>query len=271
MNDGPSSAVELRAELVVQVILRLQAIGLVGPSTSRQDDCTRLQSLRGLVVRHDYTSDFEGACLVLQQAGVVAPSSCDGTLLADSSAWATFFVLKFDLPSLRDHLRGLSEVELPTLADTITAFLALTTCYGNDDRLSTSRKAHFPPAHLECAVALLIRNGFAETSGEGIVWTDLIGPMMQASHLWDEQNVCAHDRTQANLHNAWSTMPGRFRSTFFKAGEVDVVGLGFAIESYWYDGRWQKYPRNRNTKRKLPEPDAMFLARALEARSKGRL
>lgn len=223
----------LYAELVIQIAVFMA-------ESSKGSDCEQGDHacIKGRVVDSFFNSDYENACGLLTDLGVMIPLRPDGTPHESKRASVNDYRIEFSAAEIQDWLMQNLPDTAPSLSAIIRSFLALMTGYGTHN-LSTRRDKPVLPGNFKHAFELFAQCGYVERVGDAVEWTARIAPEMRAIHAWTDDDLSREELYDAEIKQMWRTMPPRFREVFFSGGPVDVISLSAAISQCWYDGRWQ--------------------------------
>ncbi len=229
---------ELYDELVVQIAVRYPKNSFDGEVWEDNQGRESRSDFKNYIIGHGFMSDFEAACSVLMDAGVAVPINHDGSPKQGEHPWSAYFRILFDVDELRAHLADSLPTSAPPLGEVIKVFLGLTTDYG--DCPIPTRRAVFPvPEGFERIFALLADCGYVERTGYHVKWTDNIQPQMRALYHWDEEGQSEVERYEAEVEEAWRTMPWLIQKLFFPAIGPDVLVLEVVVKRFWDGQRWQ--------------------------------
>ncbi len=250
----------LYAELAVQIAIRMGDVVFDRRPPQYAARADRFD-IKGRVIEHGSMSDFEAGCRVLQSLKAARPLDWDETPLEDDTAWAHWFRVEFDVPGLREHLRGALPNSAPTLSEVIETFLGLTTDYVC--RVSVFRDAFAVPPDFERAFDLFERCGYVERVDGMVTWTDKIAPQMQARYHWDEHAEVRETMAESEIAAMSMTLPPDILEKVSAGRAVDVDVLSLMIAKHWYYGRWHQTPLDEADERITLRGGAIGRAQAL--------
>lgn len=256
----------LQAELIISIALRATEFLLAADFDANRQPRQSPDMIKSLVIDHQFTSDFEGACWVLLQAGAVRAVNRN---LAPVK-WGPCFQFLFDVPELRKHLTQVLPIDTLSIGKTLEAFLAIASDFGSSQPITTRRIAFRVPTGYERLFELLAICGYAERHDDWLKWTDKIAPMMQKAFAWDKRNRSLTDLFQAEIDSMWRSMPAGVRNEFFAGDEPNLIELAFVIEKSWRKGKWQNADApNIQPSSALSFPDCVIRAEALQDKYRG--
>jgi hypothetical protein len=123
-------------------------------------------------------SAFEGACWMLAQLGL---ATAEDKLAIDADRVAGF---------VTERSRA-GQINLPPIDDVFAAWIWCPTHFGH---ASAWRVPFVPHDDIRPVMDALAAVGYAKILGNAFIWTDRIGPAMQMSGLWDENNLSRQER-----------------------------------------------------------------------------
>lgn len=129
------------------------------------------------------------------------------------------------------------EIALPPIDDVLTAWILL--C-GSQLGLASLRRLPFTPHDdIKPVMDALAALGYATPLGNGFIWTDRIGPAMQMSGLWDENNLSREELEERDvdldMRKALASIPDDVRHAALQDNRTAVVK---ALAARWVDGVW---------------------------------
>ena len=81
--------------------------------------------------------------------------------------------------------------------------------------------------------------GYAKPLGNAFLWTDRIGPAMQVSGLWDENNLSRQELEERDvdrdMRKALASIPDDVRHVALSG---DLIAVVKALSARWVDGAW---------------------------------
>lgn len=190
---------QLVAELSVGLARRLNSI-----LSSKNDG--KWMTQEGYV-HHLYTSDFENGCNVLWRLDVArAACGCEedrkelsfGTVV-EEKIWPPYFRF-YSEAAIRKRLAAEIPSTAPPLDEILPAYLSVACDYGpSGSSLSSRREPFIPQREYLNEINLLAHCGYMGHLGEGVLWTDQIGPAMQSAYLWERDNQSSETVAEAKL------------------------------------------------------------------------
>lgn len=168
-------------------------------------------------------SAFEGACVMLARLGL---ATADDKLTIDADRVARF---------VTDRSRA-GQISLPPIDDVFAAWIWCATYFGY---ASAWRVPFVPQADIKPVMDALAAVGHARPLGNAFLWTDRIGPAMQMSGLWDENNLSYEELEQRDvdqdMRKALASIPEDVRLAALNDNAIVVVK---ALAARWVDGVW---------------------------------
>jgi hypothetical protein len=169
-------------------------------------------------------SVFESACRVLRELGL---ATLEDKLVIDADRVAQF---------ISGQSRA-GHIKLPPIEDVFGAWIWL---YGSQwDHASTRRLPFVPHDDIRPVMDALAALGYAKPLGNAFIWTDRIGPAMQASGLWDENNLSREELEEREIdlemRAALASIPDDVRHAALRDDQIAVVK---ALAARWVDGAW---------------------------------
>jgi hypothetical protein len=219
---------------------------------------------KGAGIQHDFMSAFEAACDVLLRLDIAYPLDKTFQPMADPSGGYAYGQIAWDVPEIRERLRGELPANAPKLPQVLLAFLQVATEF---DGLLTPRGPFVPPRGFEAAFKPLLRCGYAEPVGQGVRWTDRVAPQMRALYAWSNEGEAKEDLDQVELDKMWRTLPIKVREVFFSGGPVNVMLLAMVIDTFWVEDEWRYIDHLARAKKAgFRHPDSLARARGLVER-----
>jgi len=177
---------------------------------------------------HGGLSVFEGACLVLWKLGL---ATLEDKLLIDGDQVAEF---------ISDRSQA-GHAELPPIDDVLSAWLSLFASQW--DHASAKRLPFVPHDGIRPVMSALAELGYAEPLRDAFIWTDRIGPAMQMSGLWDENNLSREELDERDvdleMRAAYASIPEDVRQSALRD---DRIAVASALAERWVDGAWSSDP-----------------------------
>jgi len=169
-------------------------------------------------------SVFEGACRMLRELGL---ATYEDKLVIDADRVAQF---------ITDRSRA-GQITLPPIDDVFGAWIWL---FANQwDHASARRLPFVPHEDIRPVMDALATSGYAKPLGNAFIWTDRIGPAMQMSGLWDENNLSREELEEREIdlemREALASIPEDVRHAALGDNQIAVVR---ALAARWVDGAW---------------------------------
>jgi len=168
-------------------------------------------------------SAFEGACLMLEALGLATP---EHKLAVDADRAARF---------VTDRSRC-GQFKLPPIDDVFATWIWCVTFFGH---VAERRVPFVPHDDLRPAMDALAALDYARPRGNAFMWTDRIGPAMQMSGLWDENNLSRQELDERDvdldMRKALASIPEDVRLAALNDNQIVVVK---ALAARWVDGAW---------------------------------
>jgi hypothetical protein len=168
-------------------------------------------------------SAFEGACLMVAQLGL---ATAGHTLAIDADRVAQFVM---------DRSRA-SQINLPPIDDVFAAWIWCPIHFGH---ASAWRVPFVPHDDIKPVMDALAAVGYAKPLGNTFIWTDRIGPAMQMSGLWNENNLSYQELEERDvdldMRKALASIPEDVR---LAALNDHVIAVVKALAARWVDGVW---------------------------------
>jgi hypothetical protein len=128
------------------------------------------------------------------------------------------------------------QITLPPIDDVFAAWIWCAIDLGH---ASAWRVAFVPHDDIRPVMEALAALGYAKALGNALIWTDRIGPAMQMSGLWDENNLSRQELGERDvdldMRTALASIPEDIRHAALRADEIAVVK---ALAARWVDGVW---------------------------------
>jgi hypothetical protein len=125
---------------------------------------------------------------------------------------------------------------LPPIDDVIAAWVS---CADHKGHASLKRLPFIPHDDIRRVMDALAALGYAKPLGNAFIWTDKIGPAMQMSGLWDENNLSREELEERDvdleMRAALASIPEDVRHLALSGDETAVVK---AMAARWVDGVW---------------------------------
>ena len=169
-------------------------------------------------------SAFEGALSMLRKLGL---ATHEDKLAIDGNRVAQF---------VTDRSRA-GQVTLPPIDDVLEAWISVFGCQLG--HASSKRLPFVPPDDIRSVMDALAASGYAKPLGNAFIWTDRIGPAMQMSGLWDENNLSREELEERDvdldMRAALAAIPDDVRDAALTDNQIYVVR---ALAARWVDGAW---------------------------------
>ena len=168
-------------------------------------------------------SVFEGACGMLRKLGL---ATYEDKLAIDADRVAQF---------VTDRSRA-GQITLPPIDDVLEAWISCANQFGH---ASLRRLPFIPHDDIRPVMDALAALGYAKPLDNAFIWTDRIGPAMQMSGLWDENNLSRQEIEERDIdlemREALATIPEDVRHAALGDNQIAV---GRALAARWIDGAW---------------------------------
>jgi hypothetical protein len=168
-------------------------------------------------------SAFEAACLMIARLGL---ATAQDRLAIDADRVAQF---------VTDRSRA-GQIKLPPIDDVFSAWICCANHFGH---ASARRVPFVPHDDLRPVMDALAASGYARPLSNAFIWTDRIGPAMQMSGLWDENNLSYQELevrdVDLDMRKALASIAGDVRQA---ALFDNVIGVVKALAARWVDGVW---------------------------------
>jgi hypothetical protein len=169
-------------------------------------------------------SVYEGALTVLQKLGL---ATHEDKLAIDGDRVAQFVTER--------SLAG--QVVLPPIDDVLEAWISV--FGGQLGHASLKRLPFIPHDDIRSVMDALAALGYAKPLGNAFIWTDKIGPAMQMSGDWNENNLSREEleerEVDLEMRAALATIPEDVRHAALTDNYTAVVK---ALAARWVDGVW---------------------------------
>jgi hypothetical protein len=168
-------------------------------------------------------SAFEAACFMLAKLGLATD---EHKLAIDADRVAQF---------VTDRSRA-GQITLPPIDDVFAAWIWCATHFGH---ASASRVPFVLHDDIRPVMDALAALGYAKPLGNAFIWTDRIGPAMQMTGLWDDNNLSRQELEERDvdldMRKALASIPEDVRHAALRGNEIAVVK---ALAARWVDGVW---------------------------------
>jgi hypothetical protein len=168
-------------------------------------------------------SAFEGACLMIAGLGL---ATREYKLAIDADRVAEF---------VTNRSRA-GQIRLPPIDDVFAAWILCADHFGH---ASAWRIPFVPHDDLRPVMDALAASGYAMPLGHAFIWTDSIGPAMQVSGLWDENNLSRQELWERDvdldMRKALATIPEDVRQAALSDNVIAVIK---ALAARWVDNEW---------------------------------
>jgi len=179
-------------------------------------------------------SAFENACDMVAKLGLATDGH--GAVIHH---WSTEMKLAIDADEVAQFVTDRSragQIMLPPIDDVIAAWIL---CATHWDHWSAKRLPFTPHSDIKPVMDALAALGYAKPLGNAFIWTDRIGPAMQVSGLWDENNLSRQEIEERGIdlemREALASIPEDVRHSALKGDTIAVVK---ALTVRWVDGVW---------------------------------
>jgi hypothetical protein len=179
-------------------------------------------------------SVFENAGEILAKLGLATDKH--GTAIHH---WFTEMKLAIDADRVAQFATDRSragQIALPPIDDVFSAWIWCATHFG---RASTWRVPFVPHDDIRPVMDALAALGYAKPLGNAFLWTDRIGPAMQMSGLWDENNLSRQELEERDvdrdMRKALASIPDDVRHVALSG---DLIAVVKALSARWVDGAW---------------------------------
>jgi hypothetical protein len=199
------------------------AASLVRATTDGRESSAELVRAGAKLDDRGSQSAFEGACLMVARLGL---ATADDKLAVDADRIVQF---------VADRSRT-GQIKMPPVDDVFAAWIWCATYFGH---ASEWRVPFVPHDDLRPVMDALAAVGYARPLGNAVLWTDSVGPAMQMSGLWDENNLSYQELEQRDvdqdMRKALASMPADVRLAALNDHAIEVVK---ALAARWVDGVW---------------------------------
>ena len=183
---------------------------------------------------HGSQAALEDACGMVAKLGLAT----DG-LGKPILHWSTRMKLAIDADRVAqfvtDRSRG-GQIKLPPIDDVFAAWIWCATHFGH---ASAWRVPFVPHDDFRPVMDALAASGYAMPLGNAFIWTDGIGPAMQMSGLWDENNLSRQELEERDIERdmrrAFASIPEDVRHAALRDDGRAVVK---ALAARWVGGVW---------------------------------
>jgi hypothetical protein len=169
-------------------------------------------------------SAFEAACSMLARLGL---ATAEHKLAIDADRVAAF---------VTDRSRA-GQINLPPIDDVFAAWIWCPIHFGH---ASAWRVPFVPYDEIRPVMDALAAVGYARPLGNAFIWTDRIGPAMQVSGLWDENNLSYQELDERDvdldMRKALASIPEEVRHAALNGTATEEVVK--ALAARWVDGVW---------------------------------
>jgi hypothetical protein len=182
-------------------------------------------------------SALEDACALVAKLGLATDEH--GTAIHH---WSTNMKLAIDADRVAQFVADRSragEIALPPIDEVLAAWIWCADQWG----ASARRVPFVPHDDIRPAMDALVASGYARPLDNAFIWTDRAGPAMQASGLWDENNLSHQEREERDvdldMRKALACIPEDVRHSALNGDTIAVVR---ALAARWVDGAWLPDP-----------------------------
>jgi hypothetical protein len=177
---------------------------------------------------------FKDACGMVGQLGLATDEH--GTAI---DHWSTHMKLAIDADRVAQFVTDRSragQITLPPIDDVIDAWIS---CADHKGHASAKRLPFIPHDDIRPVMKALAALGYAKPLGNTFIWTDKIGPAMQMSGLWDENNLSREELEERDvdleMRAALASIPDDVRHAALRGDRIAVIK---ALAARWIDGAW---------------------------------
>jgi len=128
------------------------------------------------------------------------------------------------------------QITLPPIDDVLEAWIS---CANQLGHASLKRLPFIPHDDIRPVMDALAALGYAKPLDNAFIWTDRIGPAMQMSGVWDENNLSHQElderEVDLDMRAALASIPDDVRHAALRDNQIAVVK---ALAARWVDGAW---------------------------------
>jgi hypothetical protein len=177
-------------------------------------------------------TSFRDACDMVARLGLATDEH--GTVIHH---WSTHVKLAIDGGRVAQFVTDRSragQTTLPPIDDVIPAWIS---CADHRGPASARRDPFVPHDDIRPVMDALAKLGYAKPLGDAFIWMDGIGPAMQMSGLWDENNLSCDELEdqEVDLRVALASIPEDVRHSALRGDRIAVTK---ALAARWIDGAW---------------------------------
>jgi hypothetical protein len=177
---------------------------------------------------------FKDACDMVAKLGLATDEH--GTAIRH---WSTQMKLAIDADRVAQFVTDRSRAGQITLPPIDVVIAAWVSCAAHKGHASARRLPFVPHDDIRPVMDSLAALGYAKPIGNAFMWTDGIGPAMQMSGLWDENNLSREEleerEVDLEMREALASIPEDVRHSALRGNHIAVVK---ALAARWVDGRW---------------------------------
>lgn len=177
---------------------------------------------------------FRNACDMVAKLGLATNEH--GTVIHH---WSTQMKLAIDADRVAQFVTDRSragQITLPPIDDVFAAWIS---CADHRGHASARRVPFVSHDDIRLVMDALATLGYAKPLGNAFIWTDRIGPAMQMSGLWEENNRSRQEleerEVDLDMRAALASIPEDVRHSALTGNEIAVVK---ALAARWVDGAW---------------------------------
>ena len=179
-------------------------------------------------------SAFEDACAMVAKLGLA--TDAHGTIIHH---YCTQMKLAIDADRVAQFVADRSwagQIMLPPIDDVFAAWISCATHRGH---ASARRLPFVPHDDIRPVLDALAASGYAKPLGNAFIWKDRIGPAMQMSGLWDENNWSREELEERDvdldMREALASLPEDVPHSALRGNATAVVK---ALAARWVGGVW---------------------------------
>jgi hypothetical protein len=167
---------------------------------------------------------FRNACDMVAKLGLATNEH--GTVIHH---WSTQMKLPIDADRVAQFVTDRSRAGQITLPPIDDVFAAWIWCATDGGHASARRLPFIPHGDIRPVMDALAALGYARPLGNAFIWTDKIGPAMQMSGLWDENNLSREELEERDIdlemREALASIPEDVRHSALSGNQIAVVKL----------------------------------------------
>ena len=208
------------------------------PRTAPFGAAEPLRSVAGSRFSDQALSTFGHAGSLLVELGVAQPVDREGNPVPD--AYTGLFALTIDgdkVAAWVTERASSGQFDMPPLGEVMAVWLNCAVLYSGG--VARARESFDAADDVQDLMQTLALAGYATWRGRRFLWTDKIGPAMQAAGLWDDRNrnfdEVARLQVEEELGNAARSLPEDVRAA---VSNSDVQAVREALLHRW-SGAWR--------------------------------